>query len=260
MRSKRLHLITAVLACWVFLGCKKETEEFTSAPLSDYFPLQVGKYVTYRLDSTVFTNFGTATETHSYQEKQIVDAQITDAQGRESYRILRFIRDTAGIQPWAPTGSYFVTPTTKTIEVIDNNLRFVKLALPIVQDFSWKGNNYLPTDPFEPSYSLKTSGIEFWDYTYSSINDAVTVNGKTYDSVLTVNAADDAKDANRDDFTVTDPNTIIAYVNYLQEQYAKGIGLVAQRFIVWEYQNQSGSPNAGIKAGFGVKRSIIDHN
>ena len=160
MRS-RLNFIAAALACFTFFSCTKKIENYNSAPLSDYLPLQVGNYITYRLDSTVFTNFGTVTAVHSYQEKQIVDAQITDNLGRNSYRILRYIRDTAGTQPWSPAGSYFITPTGKTVEVIENNLRFIKLALPITQDFSWKGNNYLPTDPYLSNYSLNTSGIEF---------------------------------------------------------------------------------------------------
>src|SRR6478672_9108651 len=102
MRSQRLHLIILAIACIVFFGCHKKTEEFTSAPLSDYLPLQVGKYITYRLDSTVFTNFGTVTVVNSYQEKHVIDSKFTDASGRDSYRIFRFIRDTAGTQLWSP--------------------------------------------------------------------------------------------------------------------------------------------------------------
>jgi len=261
MRSKQPQLLLSVLTLLVLFSCTKKTEEFTSEPLSDYMPLQVGKSIVYRLDSTVFVNFGTQIEVHSYQEKQVVDAKISDNLGRDSYRILRFIRDTAGIQPWAPTGSFFITPTDKTVEVIENNLRFVKLAYPIAQDHSWRGNGYLSDDPFLSGYSLNTSGIEFWDYTYSKINGSLAANGKTYDSVLTVDVVDDSRLANKDNFMITDPTATIAYVNYLQEHYAKGIGLVEQKFILWEYQNQTPSqPNAGKKVGFGVKRLIIDHN
>ena len=94
-------------------------------PLSDYLPLQVGKYITYELDSTIFTNFGTVVAVHSYQEKQVFDAQVPDNLGRPSYRILRFLRDVSGTQGWSPAGAYFITPTDKTVEVIDNNLRVI---------------------------------------------------------------------------------------------------------------------------------------
>jgi hypothetical protein len=261
MRSNRLQFIAAVFACLVFFGCTQKIEEFTTPHLNEYLPLQTGKYITYRLDSTVFTNFGTVTAVHSYQEKQVFDAQITDALGRNSYRILRFIRDTAGTQPWAPTGSYSITPTDSVIEVNENNLRFIKLVLPIAQDNSWKGNRYLPDDAFGPLYSFNNDfRMDDWDYTYSSIDGSLTVNGQPYNDVLTVDGINSSLYADIDNFTVTDPSVSIAYVNYLQENYAKGIGLISQRFIMWEYQGPNATNTTGVKVGFGVKRRIIDHN
>lgn len=261
MRSKRLRFIIFAVACFVFFGCKRQTEEFKSESLSDYFPLQVGKYITYRLDSTVFTNFGTGVAVHSYQEKQIVDAQITDALGRDSYRIFRFIRDTAGTQPWAPAGSYAITPTDKTIEVIENNLRFLKLVMPINQDNTWKGNRYLPANAFSPLYnfSIVDAGIEDWDYTYSSMGDSLIIEGQKYNDVLTVDVVDLVDNANENDATVINPNTV-AFVNQVQDKYAKGLGLIYQKFVMWEYQPPNGTNQTGASIGFGIQRSIIDHN
>ena len=267
MRSKRLHLITAALACFIFFGCDKKTEEFTSASLSDYLPLQVGKYITYRLDSTVFTNFGTVTVVKYYQEKQIVDAKITDALGRDSYRILRFLRDTAATQPWAPAGTYSITPTDKTIEVIENNLRFVKLVMPVKQDFTWKGNNFLADKAFGSIYSfdIADAGMADWDYSYSSTESSMVLKGQTFNNVLTVDVDisdpffNTNFDPNSNSVNITNTSSP-AYATYLQDNYAQGIGLIYQRFIMWEYQPPNGSNQTGAKIGFGVKRSIIDHN
>ena len=72
MRKVFFFLITVSV---LFLSsCKKSTEEFDTAPLSDYYPLTVGKYVTYNLDSTVvYQNFGQTQNVHSYQVKLVVD-------------------------------------------------------------------------------------------------------------------------------------------------------------------------------------------
>ena len=43
---------------------------------SEYQPLSVGKFMTYRLDSTVFVNFGRDEEIRSFEEKHIVDAEF----------------------------------------------------------------------------------------------------------------------------------------------------------------------------------------
>ena len=43
-----LSLTTVVL----FLSaCKKSTEEFKTASVNEYYPLQVGKYITYNLEN-----------------------------------------------------------------------------------------------------------------------------------------------------------------------------------------------------------------
>src|SRR5687767_15944632 len=116
----RLTLIAFLLVS--LFSCTEKKEEFLTESLSDYLPLQPGKYITYRIDSLVFTNFQRDVEIHSYQVKHLVDAEITDNLGRVSYRVYRFLRDTAGTTAWVSNGSYFVTPLADQVEVVENNL------------------------------------------------------------------------------------------------------------------------------------------
>jgi hypothetical protein len=244
-----------LLAVVLFVGCKKETEEFKTEALSTYLLTQPGKYITYRTDSTATAPFGTRLVTRSYQEKHLVDALMTDNLGRPAYRIFRYIRDTSGTGPWQPTGSYFITPLTNSVEVVDNNLRFIKLVSPIKEGNSWQGHRYLPSDPFVSRYDIQTGDAladPDWDYTYESVGGSESINGKTYGNTVTVDIINDRRNA-----PVTDP---AAYGNlsFAMDKYAKGIGLIYQEFILWEYQ-----PNTGQRtgySGFGVRRSIIDHN
>ena len=101
--------------------------------------------------------------------------------------------------------------------------------------------------------------MDDWDFTYTSVNGSMIVQGQTYNNVLTVDAINETFNASLENTTVANPS-IIAYVNYLQDDYAKGLGLIYQRFIMWEYQPPNGINPVGTKAGFGIKRSIIDHN
>jgi hypothetical protein len=67
---------------------------------------------------------------------------------------------------------------------------------------------------------------------------------------------------NRDVLYDTDPFSSelrIGNTNYSLEKYAKGIGLVYQELILWEFQPNSGGVG-GYKVGFGIRRSMIDHN
>jgi hypothetical protein len=94
---KNITLTLVLIASLIF--CKKD--ESNSEDVADYFiPLQNGKYITYRLDSTVFLENGRSEAIHSYQERHEVRESFKDNQGRTSYWIDRFIRDVNGIKAW----------------------------------------------------------------------------------------------------------------------------------------------------------------
>jgi hypothetical protein len=254
MRAK-LNLFTALaFSILAFSSCDKETDDLVMEDVSEYQPLKIGNYITYRLDSTVFVNFGRDMEIHSFQEKHIIDAQITDALGRPAYRVFKFMRDTAGTTPWAPAGTYFITIANNTVEVSENNLRSLRLAEPIKQDFSWKGNRYLPTEPYASLFNFSNDDyMADWDFTYESLGESMQLKNHLVEDVLTIKHIDESINV-----PIVSP-TAYASINYAVDKYAKGLGLVYQELEMWEYQPNPGGPS-GYKTGFGIKRSMIDHN
>jgi len=69
-------------------------------------PLEVGKYIMYQLDSTVFTNLGTKKEIHSYIIKDTTEAIVSDNLGRKAFRISRLIRNKIDTTSWLHIDSY----------------------------------------------------------------------------------------------------------------------------------------------------------
>lgn len=255
MRSKNLIPCLAALAFFFsFTSCEKKTEDFQSDAVTDYLPTVVGKYITYRLDSTVFTNFGTVQEVHKYLVKHVVDAQVPDNLGRPSYRILRYLRDSAGTKPWVENGTYFVTDLADQAEVTEDNLRYIKLHLPLKVNTDWKGNRYLSDDPLASLYTFNNDDdMNDWDYNIETFDPSVTIGGKSINDVYTVFQIDESMNA---------PVTNTASVGsrtLAKEQYAKNIGLVSRDFILWEYQPPRNSL-PGQYTGFGIKMWMIDHN
>lgn len=234
MRKLSLIITAAVT---LFLSSCNKTEELPVLPLSDYFPLTPGKYVTYSLDSIVYyTNFNTSAVIKSYQVKHVVDAPVTDALGRPAWRIIRYIR-TGSTGPWTPDNTFMAVNTGNTIEYIENNLRFIKLVSPIRQDYTWRGNQYIDVS----SLGSQIKYLDGWDYTYDSINVKSTIGSLSIDSTIKV--------AHIDNQTAVDRT-------FSEEKYAKGIGLVYRYFHFW-YQ-----PTSGIYSdnSYGVIMKMIDHN
>ena len=248
---------TFFLSLFLF-SCKPEVEDYSTEPLSDFLPLIPGKYITYRLDSTVFPNAGRSTEIHSYQEKNVVDEQITDNLGRPGYRIFRYLRDTAGLKPWTSAGTYLITPLQNSIEVFDNNMRTVRLVTPIAEGTTWKGNHFLADDPYHSLYnftSVDNNDIGEWEYRYGAITSEV-IGGKSYNEVLTVYHSDEMQNIKNNQPNLTD---VFASRTLSLDKYAKSVGMVYQERIMWEYQPNVTGPSP-YKTGFGVKRTLIDHN
>lgn len=247
----------SILAIMVFsfYSCEKKTEVLQTDALSDYIPLTPGKYIIYRLDSTVFTNFGRVTEIHSYEAKHVIESLITDNLGRPSYRVFRYLRDTTGTGPWIPYGSYFITPLSNQVEVIEDNLRFIKLHAPMVNDFTWKGNAYLPDNPYETLYSFSNDDyMKDWDFHYDGESSSFSYGGKNYTDVNSVE-----EDNEEYNIPITSA-TVIASKSRAVEKYSKGIGLVYKEYELWEYQANTGGSGGPFKIGFGVKMWMTDHN
>jgi hypothetical protein len=239
---KRILLTT--LSAIVLFSCKKQTEALSTPALSDYFPLKIGNTLFYRLDSTVSTAFGASLTVKSYQAKDSVEATFTDNQGRLSYRIYRYIRDTAGLQPWRFASTLFATPTDQAIEYVENNMRFVKLTAPLRAGYSFKAHSFIDTKPPSP-----VSYLDEWDYMYEKVGERFTIKNRTFDSTITVFQQDE-----------TSPNVPFnpneyQQRNYGREVYAKGVGLIYKEFLHWTWQ---AAPVRGYEDGsYGVKLTLL---
>jgi len=245
MRKQFLFLV--LITVIIFSACKKSTDVLETNTVSEYYPLQIGKYVTYNLDSTIFINFGTKDTVVSYQVKLQVDGELTDNLGRPAYRITRYIRKTAA-NPWNADNTFMAVPTDFAMEFIENNMRYLKLKGPLRDGYTWKGNSYIDT------YSIGSAVkyLDDWDYTYDSVNAPISFGAFTLDSTLKVNQRDEIIG------NPTDP-TSYHEINFGAEKYAKGVGLIYRNFLHIEYQ----PPRPGVGAyrqGYGVRMTMIDHN
>ena len=241
-------LLAGFFVAVLFSACKKETEELNTATISDYMPLETGKYIIYQLDSIRYGLTLTPITT-SYQVKFLVDSLITDNLDRPAYRIYRYIRNTS-TDPWIEEDTYMAISTSNSLEFVENNLRYIKLKLPVMQDYTWKGNSFINTTS-DPSI-FNFGYLAGWDYTYDSIDAPLTLGSINLDNTIKI--------AQRDEVIGNPPN-YYSEINYGVEYYAKGIGMVYKRFLHSEYQ----PPINGYDGTYsdntrGATFTMIDHN
>ncbi len=243
------HLYLLFLAAFLF-SCTDKKETLDVEPLNNYFPLQVGKSITYRLDSTVFTFNGTRIETHKYQVKHTV-LQEVNSDGQKSFIVQRVLNNETATGSWVNNGTYLVTPYQKKIEVTTDNLRVTSLQGPLRAGFSWKGNSQLPFEPYKQLFDFSLIGYSMnsWNFSYTGYGDE-TIEGQNYNNVWTVEQNNEVLNM------PPTANTEVATKEVSVEKYAKGIGLVYKDYQMYEYQKGT----SAFYMGFGVTMWMISHN
>ncbi|WP_346236805.1 hypothetical protein ABDK00_013820 [Niabella insulamsoli] len=232
-------------------SCSEEKEIFETDMVSEYMPLQVGKTITYRLDSTVFTRGGSTIETYKYQVRHTVISEESSGNGSTSFFIKRDINNETASGSWTNNGSYTVQVFDKKIEIINDNLRVTTLQAPLKQGFTWKGNSQLPDKPYEQLFEMSAGeSMNDWDFTLSN-SGTETIENQSFQNVWTVE-----QHHNILNIPPTN-NTSYGEMEVSTEKYAKGIGLVFKNFQLYEYQGPNAEVPAGHYTGFGIKMWMI---
>jgi hypothetical protein len=227
-------------------SCNKSNPLITDTP-NDYYPMHVGSYIIYRMDSLKYINVGSEDTLISYHAKEVVDDSITDNLGRLSYRVIRYLSDTNEIAGWTPSIAYMVTPLSGSVEVVENNLRFIKMVTPVQDGVNWMGNSYIDTK----SDTSQVPYLDGWTYVYSNTGLPFNVLAGTIPESVIVNEAYDISGLGDSSYTQT---------IFSEEVYGKNIGPIYKKFLYSVYQAPNVQYPAGATIGYGLTFNMVSHN
>jgi len=247
----RKILLPLLLLSVGLYSCKKENEDLSEiAKGNKFFPTEIGKYIVYDYDSTVWNNqLGTALPFTGQFRYTVVDT-FRDAAGRLSYRI-NVERRKNDTDPYVPNDVLSVTPTEDRVELMQRGLTFIKMVFPVSNNKSWNGNALIALgDKDNAEYDN-----DKWKYTYANFDTEFDPGNNLYEHTVTVNQIDDQ---------LNDPDvdsTAYAYRNYSQEIYAYNVGMVYRQRIYWEFQPKvGGSGGSGYRKGYSVILRAVENN
>lgn len=223
------------MAISVFSGCYREDTELPFIGYG-YFPMEIGKYVEYKVDSTWQDDpIGPSAfaEAH-YLLRELNESQFTDEEGRDAVRVERYSRLTPQ-GDWSIKDVWFKVRTPKIAEQNEENVVFVKHNFPIATGKSWDGNSKNTLQTLEEAYN-QLDIPEVWEYSYENINEPYTINGLTFDSTVTV--------------VQYDRPAIFGLNLIAKEVYAKNIGMIHKQLNVFDVQQNQNNPNERDTVGF----------
>jgi hypothetical protein len=191
MKHKRILFYFSSLFYLLFSACTEEVIQSENLNYN-YFPLEVGNYIEYQLDSVVFDDFTMTDTQSSYLVRELVESTFLDASGKEVYRIERAYKVNA-LDSWGSAGYdiWFASQNGNTSERIEENQRYIKLSYPIQNNREWKGNIHINTNPlindaFGTPIENPLHYLDDWNYVVEDLNESFSINGFSFDSTVTI--------------------------------------------------------------------------
>lgn len=237
-------LFLALLVTVAVFSCRKPDEIKKAAdPENNYFPLELGNYIIYDVDSTQWDDQRCVVLKKSHQMMYRVADTFTDVSGRPSYRIETFTRrwpDTT----WARHRVLYATNTKEQTEFVETELRYIKLVYPVSANRTWLGNAKIKTGDSALRY------FDGWNYRYTNVNVPYNSGDVIYNNTVTVEHVDVAENNPE-----TQPKSF-ASRTFGKEIYALNIGMIYREYYHWTYDPST----TKCRRGAGVTMRAVDYN
>ncbi len=191
--------IFSIVFLLMLFSCKKETEIAVEMGYK-YFPINVGHWVVYDVDSFSYNDFTGKVDSFRFQIKEKIESVFNDNENRPTQRIERYKRlnDTS---EWYIKDVWTQNLTSTTAERTEENIRIVKLIFPPSEGIKWDGNKY--------------NALGEQSYVYKNIHSAYNLNHVTYDSTLSI---------------IQKEEHLVLNENFEKEVYAAHIGMIYKKY------------------------------
>jgi hypothetical protein len=236
MTKKIVPVFLLVAICFTMLfSCKKYNNTKVDAT-RNYFPLTLGNYVVYNVDSTYYYGVaGTQAHVSSQIMYQMTDT-FTDSKKRLSYIMNVYVRPYDGAQ-WVASSVILITPTANSLLYSQDGTQYIKMMFPITDSLTWQGNQLAQVQ--DSSFAF----LKGWNYQYSGLNYSYFNGNVNYDN--TVSVLEDDENVNYQNVD----SLVSGYRTYAKEVYAYNVGMVYKEFTHYTW----GSPDtANNKNGYRV--------
>jgi hypothetical protein len=239
--NERLAFFIVLLACFLH-SCKKEfnSNNLPKNTLADtvWQPLYSSYWQEYQIDSTFFykdkddTTINISTS-KSFQ-KIVIGKPIASFGIDNDFELEYWYKNDVN-SPYTLQKVNRIRRENNLFILTENNLSFIKLMLPIAQDFSWNGNRMISTDaPFE--------FYKDWIYKYKDLNKSLTLPILFFNKTVKVEQIDDSN---------------LIEKRYAAEWYVEQIGMVYQEIYDVKKQNPLNGWDKP-ENGYIVKKQIIN--
>ena len=251
MKKIALIIVFGLLASFAFFACVKNEDETLRIDNGyEYFPLSVGKYKIFQVDSIVYDTLagGKSVKVDSvrfFQKEVVVDTFMNQI-GETVFRVERYERKTS-TQPWVIKDVLSYGRNSVQATRSEQGLRLLKMPFPLKKRQNWSSTIYI-----DVLVQVKIGGqyvemFKNWASNTTNLNTPETINGKRYGKVMTIKHADDENKLE---------------LRKVTEKYVRDTGLVFNEMLILDTQSTSNGETWRKKAqrGFIYRQYLVENN
>lgn len=203
-----------MIAAFCLLGVSScQTERLpANRDFRAYFPLEVGSWAEYRIDSIRFSNDGTGNiqrDTVVYYVREEIESEFTAINGSLLFRIERYQRNDTSTD-WQIDRVWSAQLDEEYAVKTEDEFAFRKMRFPVNRQVNWSGNALIDSDRL-PDY------MQDWQYRYAQLHEFWQGEYLSTDSSVQV---------------VQHADSNLLEMILSTERYALGKGMVEKRLLV----------------------------
>lgn len=213
----KAHPSLLIFLMLTVVGCDPTVVQLPVVDNSEeYFPLEVGKYIEYEVDSLVFDDApgGNTKDSVTFQlREEIVDVSVDQA--NDTVYFLHRLRRQSSLENWKLTDVWTVKVEDNKILRKEENLLFHKMTFPLYEGQRWHATAFIPAETLVRVGTENMEPYQFWDARIMDIDDAGDAGSFSFPEgqLMHIRQVDEDDDL---------------FKRYVNESYARGIGLVSR--------------------------------
>ncbi len=225
-----------------------ETEDLNIDFGYDYYPLEVGKYLIYEVDSITYNIEGSGVEilnSKTFVREEIIDISI-DNEGDTIYIIERYERSTPS-DDWTIKDVWNTKKDDNRIERTEENIKLIPMVFPLREGVDFDATLFVDEDTEVIIAGESIKAFKNWNAEVQTVGLQDTVAGTTYPDVATIHHADDEN---------------LIEKRFSSSKYARNIGLIFKEEWILDTQNLTESEPWETKAekGYILSQKLIEYN
>ncbi|MCX6271934.1 MAG: hypothetical protein NTU44_12070 [Bacteroidetes bacterium] len=187
---------TGIILALMLMACHKDKPDKGIDMGYGFFPLKLGQWIEYDVDSINID--GVNTDTTSWVVRETIDTSFLDNTGQQTFLIHRTWRHADSLEWPAYYKVWSATVNENQAEKVEDNIRYIKLVFPVEDGKTWNGN------------SLNNLGVQ--DYQYHVLPIETKNSGQSFFNTVIVLHQD---------------QTTLISKDYEDEMYARSFGMVS---------------------------------